>query len=305
MQIGLTALDTEYSKISLECVNFNRMEKAVKKYAQLQSNAKWMKRLKYAGIGAGCAGVAALLLKFWFASAHVTPAKQEKDSSSSKFDEHELAKRTLEHLIKTLEAEEKRKTFKGGLRKSIDDSIYFVIGTIFVGVVFAIINKSYNALNCYFDGLDPQDPEIYKQKHDNINVLIKRLGSFLFQHKHDLDTNFSEDSLFDLKFADILINHTMLVRWFEDFIGFIKCAVISVVGDDSLELVCLEKDIIVLSQLLDIFTDKASLFINSTEEDRGNLLKQVSESYMIFCKQFSKFIYDCGFYLYDQDFLRF
>jgi len=111
--------------------------------------------------------------------------------------------------------------------------------------------------------------------------------------------------IFDLVFADVLIDHTTLIRWFEDIVGFIKCAVILNNGNDSLELACMEKDIEVLSGKLNQFTDEISVIVNSSNaQERLSLIDHVVESYLNFCKQFSKFIYDCGLYLYEDDFLQ-
>ncbi len=103
----------------------------------------------------------------------------------------------------------------------------------------------------------------------------------------------------------MLLGHTTLVRWFEDIIGFIKCAVILDAGAESPEVANLQNEVIALSCGLNKFSDDLAVVINYTGGgDRVVLLEQAASRYLVFCKHFSKFIYDYGFYLYEQDFLH-
>ncbi len=304
-----TTLKEESQKIVLEHVDFSRIDKSFKKYEQLQSQATWIKRFKYLAIGAGCTGLGFLIFNNY---SNTQPNPKNNQSHEDKLDDKELdieikkvELKKLRLLINRLEKENQEKTFfinrvKKGSLKALD----FVIYTAIAASIWTIINKSGNALKNQFGGID-LDSSFYKQKNAKINDLIKQLGIFLVQHEQNSKDEHAS-KFFDLMFADILINHSTLVRWFEDFVGFIKCMVISDTGRDSIEVACLEKDILSLSANLNQFTDKISCILNSCTDaqEHSILVEQATTSYLAFCKQFSKFIYDCGLYLYEEDFLQ-
>ena len=303
------ALNSQPQKVVLEYVDFSRIDKALKKYEQLQSQATWINRFKYLAIGAGCSGLGFLIFNNY---SNTQNSPKNNQAHEDKFDEKELdieikkvEFKKLRLLINRLEKEDKEKTFfinrvKKGSLKALDFVIYTAIATS----IWAILNKSGNALKTHFGETD-LGPNFYKQKNAMLNNLIKQLGIFLMQHEQNSKGEHAS-KFFDLMFADILINHTTLIRWFEDLIGFIKCMVISGTGRDSLEIACLEKDILSLSEKLNQFTDKISCIFNSCTDTQEHsiLMDQATTSYLAFCKQFSKFIYDCGLYLYEEDFLQ-
>jgi len=294
----------QLQKIDLEYVNFSRIEKAVKKYERLQSKAKWMKRFKYAVIGAGCAGLGMLILNQWFNTQDKAQGKAKDQTAAEKqSDSQDLEK---EYKVLGIKQLAENGTMAGRIKNGALGGISLIAGSVVMVSFWKIIENGGNTYNDYFAGIDLQDSDFYKQKNEKINGLIQRLGLFLMNDKQNFHNNDAASmKFFDLVFADVLIDHTTLVRWFEDFVGFIKCAVILNNGNDSLELACLEKDIEVLSGKLNKFTDEISIIINSPDvQERSKQINPVVDLYLNFCKQFSKFIYDCGLYLYEDDFLR-
>lgn len=302
-------LTTQSQKVVLEYVDFSRIDKAVKKYEHLQSQATWIKRFKYLAIGAGCAGLGFLIFNNY---SNTQTSKKKNPSNEDKLDEKELDTEIKRAILKKfnlfmekIEKENQEKTFFiNRVKKTSLKSLDFIIYTIIAASILTIINKSGNAFKDKFGGID-LDSNFYKQKNAKINDLIKQMGVFLIQHEQNSKDEHAS-KFFDLMFADILINHTMLVRWVEDLIGFIKCMVISGTERNSIEVACLEKDILSLSTNLNQFTDKISCILNSCTDaqEHSNLVNQATTSYLAFCKQFSKFIYDCGLYLYEEDFLQ-
>ncbi len=310
-------------KVVLEYVDFSRIDKAVKKYERLQSKAKWIKRLKYLAISAGCVGVGILIWNYFFKTQNKPKSNQLSAISTnaiSKYDElnekdldvetKKLGCKEAELRINRLEREDQANKESnaaiGRIKKGSLKALQFVIYTAITASIWTIINKSKDTLENQFNfGGINLDSEFYKQKSAKLNGLIKQLGSFLVQHEQRTQDEHTI-KFFDLMFADILINHTTLIRWFEDLIGFIKCMIILNTGHDRLEVACLEKDIISLSTSINQFTDKISNIFNSCSDSQqhANLVDQATTSYLSFCKQFSKFIYDCGLYLYEEDFLQ-
>ncbi|MFH1254046.1 MAG: hypothetical protein V1646_01285 [bacterium] len=293
-------LNSQSQKVVLEYVDFSRIDKAVKKYAHLQSQAEWIKRLKYFAIGAGCTGLGLLIFKHYFSTQDKPNDSQNLSAAKNvpqKPDRDSVNELIRDELLK-------RASWNGRFREASLSALDIVIFTAVSTSVWAIINKSGELLKNQFIGID-LDSNFYKQKNAKLNNLIKQLGIFLMQHEQDSKGEHAS-KFFDLMFADILINHTTLIRWFEDLIGFIKCMVISATGRDSLEVACLEKDILSLSASLNQFTDKISCIFNSCTDiqEHSMLVDQATTSYLVFCKQFSKFIYDCGLYLYEEDFLQ-
>lgn len=324
LPIQLQQID-QMQKIDLEHVNFSRIEKAVKKYESLQSKAKWAKRLKYAAIGAGCAGIGWLILNQWLKSQDKAqckssdkvggeakaknPVENQPDLQTQNADKTHFELKKIELEVKLLEKKLNGRTFGERIKKVAKDSVDFVIYSVIASILavsfWKIVNNSSDVLKDHFAGVDLQDPNFYKQKNEKINGLIQRLGLFLIDDKQNFQNKDAGVKFFDLVFADVLIDHTTLVRWFEDIVGFIKYTVILSNGNDSLELACLENDIEVLAGKLDQFTDEISTVINSpNNQERSKLIAPAVELYLNFCKQFSKFIYDCGLYLYEDDFLR-
>lgn len=290
-------------RVKLEYVNFSRIESAVKKYEHLQNKAKWMSRLKYAAIGGGVAGIAAM---FIFNRSLV----DDGGSSGPKVDNpspDDIRAKSKQIDLEMKQQERKEQAdgiIKKASSKALEYAIFTVISSVLSVSFWSIYNRGSDFLSEKFGGIDPRDSEFYKQKHAQVDSLMKHLGSLMLQHdqhfNHELASKY-----FDLMFADVLIDHTTLVRWVEDIIGFIKCAVILSAGADSIEVECLQKDVVVLSSNLNRFTDDLSEVVNFSENsDRAELIKQTLDKYLVFCKQFSKFIYDCGLYLYEQDFLQ-
>jgi len=298
-------LNSQSQKVVLEYVDFSRIDKAVKKYEHLQSQAEWIKRLKYFAIGAGCTGLGILIFNHYF-MAQGKVKSSEADTTTPEIVHTPESIKAQKDVLKTaqLEKEAWEKTLPGRAKKDALSALDVVVFTAVSTSVWSIINKSGDTLKNQFSGID-LDSNFYKQKNTKLNDLIKQLGIFLVQHEQNSKGE-NASKFFDLMFADILINHTTLVRWVEDLIGFIKCMVISETGQDSLEIACLEKDILSLATNLNLFTDKISCILNSCTDaqEHSNLVNQATTSYLAFCKQFSKFIYDCGLYLYEEDFLQ-
>jgi hypothetical protein len=290
--------EQDLGKINLEYVNFHRIEYAVKKYERLHNKFKWNTWLKYSAIGIGCAGITA------FVVSNVT-AKPIAAGGVAQKPEHTISKEELEIKRAALEVEcLEKKAHKGSISGIALNVLKFGFYTAISTTFWAFFNKGSSFLSENFGGLDLQDSELYKQKHDKINGLMKHLGISLLQYEKDTDVRVDAEG-FDLMFTDLLLDHTTLVRWFEDIIGFIKCAVILSEGDACNECAYLQKDIIALSNGLNRFSDDLSLIVNCAGElNRVALLEQAVNRYLVFCKQFSKFIYDYGFYLYEQDFLH-
>lgn len=298
-------LPDQVQKINLEYVNFSRIEKAVKKYEHLQSKVKWVKRLKYAAIGAGCAGVVALLLNQYFETQVKVEGEEEKTASQMSGEEGaKLDMRCKVAKVKRAEEYLKSRTLGGKIKDEASDVVSFIAVSVLGAILWKIIDEGSSSFNDYFIGPDLQDSAFYKQKNERINILIQRIGFFLMQKGHP-DKGEVSTKFLDLILADILIDHTALIRWFEDLVGFIKCAIILNTGPDSVELECFVKDVEVLSKKLNQFTDGLSIVINSQDvQERSNFTGLAVESYMNFCRQLSKFIYDCGLYLYEDDFLQ-
>ncbi len=297
-------LNTQSQKVVLEYVDFSRIDKAVKKYERLQSQAKWIKRLKYLAIGAGCTGLGILILNHYLMAKDKTENSKASVAPNEKPSREELKAKKDALFIAQLEKEALEKTPTGRVKKDALSALDIVVFTAVSASVWALINKSGDVLKTQFVGTN-LDSNFYKQKNAKLNNLIKQLGIFLMQHEENSKGEHAS-RFFDLMFADILINHTTLIRWVEDLIGFIKCMVIASNGHDSLEIACLDKDILSLSEKLNQFTDKISCIFNSCTDtqEHADLVDQATSSYLIFCKQFSKFIYDCGLYLYEEDFLQ-
>lgn len=295
-------LTTQSRKVALGYVDFSRIEKAVKKYERLQFQSTWIKYFKYFVIGAGCTGIGLLICKSYFTTQDKPKVIQEDTPNQGPiaYKDSELTKVKLQWKIEQL----KKGSWNGRLKEASLNALDIVVFSAVSASVWAIINKGGNALKKHFGEID-LGPKFYKHKNVILNNLIKQLGVFLVQHKlNSKDEHASK--FFDLLFADILINHTTLVCWFEDLVGFIKCMVISGTGHNSVEVACLEKDIVSLSANLNQFTDKISCILNSCTDTQeySILIEQATTSYLAFCKQFSKFIYDCGLYLYEEDFLQ-
>lgn len=297
-------LNAQSQELVLEYVEFSRIDKAVKKYTHLQSQANWIKRLKYFAIGAGCAGLGALIFNHYFMAQSKTENSDPSTNSKEMPSQEDLKIKKDALFIAQLEKEILEKTLAGRAKKDALSALDIVIFTAVSASLWAIINKGGDLLKNQFMGID-LDANFYKQKNAKLNDLIKQFGMFLVQHEQNTNGEHAS-KFFDLMFADILINHTTLVRWFEDLIGFIKCMVIANSGRDSIEVACLEKDILSISINLNQFTDKISYVFNSCSnaKEHADLVNQATASYLVFCKQFSKFIYDCGMYLYEEDFLQ-
>lgn len=317
-QVAEPVLNSQPQKVDWEYVNFSRINKAVKKYEKLQSKAKWIKCLKYFAIGSGCTVLGILILKYFFTTQDKPKNKIDTPMPEKEFNEKDAnilkIQMELKEIASRINRQDKEASyiskkqeenfFIKRIKKGSLKALQFVIYTAVAASLWAIINKSGNLLDTQFGGID-LDSDFYKQKGSKINELIKQLGIFLVQHEQKAQ-DLRASKFFDLMFADILINHTSLIRWFEDLIGFIKCMVISSNGRDSLEAACLEKDILSLSKNLNQFTDKISCVFNSCSDaqEHSNLVGQATTSYLSFCRQFSKFIYDCGLYLYEENFLQ-
>ncbi|MFH0898603.1 MAG: hypothetical protein V1855_03415 [bacterium] len=294
------------TKLCLDRVDINRIEKLEQVYGKLSSRSKKVKIAAFATTGVATATASLLLLKFLLMDDKkvVDNAKSGIKTDSSK-DEIKAAK--IRFFQKMYSEEQERRSFLGMIKSGAQNGVVLALVLSISGIVGVVMSGALTKAVELFNGklgefAMPLELEEYLFKVERTKIALDRvlqstagLKKGEMQIQSDVVAG-AEDFVIR---TDLMLNHSILVRSFEDLLAFVRQAIIAEYGKGSENYAKASAQCLSLIEQLNAFAAAMS-----DPNDAASQSEVVQTCLADFFNLYINFTYDNGVCLYEKNFLR-
>lgn len=285
------------AEFKLELVNNDNINAKAEKYYKKFCRAKNIKMLTYAALGiAAVGGTAWFIHDQYYKNNKPDNVGGKPADTKEKISEEKLAIAYYKALVLG-----RKFSFLKNLSDNVQVGIIAGLVTVILGVCSDVVGVGKSAFKGFVAGGNIDNVKIFQEKFAKIKELMLMLASMPNSQLEQITLECPDRVLFELGLNDLHITHRVMVNFIEDLFAFIKFLMMLRNDKDEFEMTFINNGCISLVSDFNNISKEISLIINRNKSANRQAF---AAAYAVFCRNFTKFVCDCGVSLYGQDFLQ-